>query len=95
MITYPDPFLPAGEHRFVKVLSKVLPIIISHRPHGPNNASESTVLYRSSKMQRFIGRAPVGQFRRVASRQECKFSMWELRSYNVDQRQALASVKLE
>ena len=93
MVMYPS--LPTGEHRPVKVLGEVLPIRISHGPHRPNDASESTVLRRSSKVQRFIGRALVGQFRRMASRQECKFSIWKLRSYNIDQRQALALVKLE
>jgi len=46
-------------------------------------------------MQRFIDRSLVSQFRRVASRQESKFSIWKLRPYDVEQRQALALVKLE
>src|SRR5712691_2592849 len=66
IITYPLA-LRLREHRLVKVHGKVPSILVCHRPHRPNNTPESTVLHRSSQMQRLVRKAPVRQLCRVTS----------------------------
>ena len=77
--------LPQREHRLVEVLGQASPVLVSHRPHHPNNTPESTVPHRRSQMQRFIRRALVRQLCCVTSSQEGKFHIGELRSNNVHQ----------
>src|ERR1700691_3564733 len=65
--------LLAREKRLVKALGQVSPICVCHFPHGPDNASESTILHRSSKVKRLIGNTFFRYFRGVTARQECEF----------------------
>src|SRR6266702_4179208 len=85
----------SGEQRLVKALGQVSPVRICHFPHSPDNASESTVLHRRSKMKRLVRYALFSHFRSMTARKECEFSIRKPRLYNVQQRKTRAPVKLE
>ncbi len=63
--TYGPVALTPRERQLVEVFRQVPSVFINHRPHRPDHAPESAVLHRSSKVQRFVGDARLGQLSRV------------------------------
>jgi hypothetical protein len=87
--------LLAREQRLVEALGQVSPVRICHFPHSPDNASESTILHRGSKMKRLIGNAFLSDFCGVTARKECELRIGESRPYNLQQGETRAPVKFE
>src|SRR6267142_361956 len=83
------------ENRLVKVARQVPPIHIGHRPHRPNDTSETAKLHGCGEMEHLVRDALVRQLRGVTSGQEGELGIGELRSHDVEQRKACPSMELE
>jgi hypothetical protein len=70
-------------------------VVVGHRPHRPNNAPETRILYRRGKVESLISDAFSCQLCCVTSRKERKFGRWKSRTNDVQECKTLALIKLE
>jgi hypothetical protein len=83
------------KHQWIKMLRKDRSVVVDHRPHRPDHAPESRILYRRRKVESLIHYAFFRQLRCVTSRQEREFGRRKSRPNDVQERKTLALVKLE